>query len=74
MSLVDESLAPAALIVYSTYLLIERLQRSNFIPIFAIARHLFQRLPVQISCYVVSFFLALTFSPKVSAPFIYFQF
>lgn len=74
VSLVDESTAPAALAIYSIYLLIERLKNSNSLSISAITRRLFERLPVQISCYAVSFFLALAFTPKVSEPFIYFQF
>jgi D-alanyl-lipoteichoic acid acyltransferase DltB (MBOAT superfamily) len=74
VALLDESTAPAALVVYSIYLLFERFENSNLLSIFAIGRRLSRRLPVQISCYAVSFFLALAFSPKVSEPFIYFQF
>jgi alginate O-acetyltransferase complex protein AlgI len=74
VSLIDESTAPAALVVYSIYLLFERFKYSNLLSIFAIGRLISRRLSVQISCYAVSFFLALAFSPKGSEPFIYFQF
>ncbi|HIA53581.1 MAG TPA: MBOAT family protein [Candidatus Melainabacteria bacterium] len=76
VALLDESSAPMALGFYSVYALFAWLEKSNSsrVPAFELVSKCLSRPLVKVSCYMVSFVLALAFCPKSSEPFIYFQF
>lgn len=76
VSLLDESTVPIALAYYSVYALFIWFEKSESSRNSAskLLTNCLSRPLVRVSCYIVSFVLALSLSPKTSEPFIYFQF